>query len=265
MKILPGSPIRSARPGTGRGELRALLEHAARRALPVRPPRLGPNPLDRVPEQTEMVWHGYLPDVRPGSSTATASTARTSPTTGHRFNPDKLLLDPYAKAGRPAPSTGATSCSATRSAIRRPTCRSTRATTPPAPQWPRSSTRRSPGATTAAATPLAQHGDLRAARQGLHLRHPDVPEQLRGTYSGSAPTPVDRPPARPRRHRRRAAAGAPVRRRPPPGRAGAHQLLGLQHARLLRARRRATPPAAAASRSASSRRWSGRCTRPASR
>ena len=38
------------------------------------------------------------PASAPASATATASTARTHPRAGHRFNPHKLLLDPYAKA-----------------------------------------------------------------------------------------------------------------------------------------------------------------------
>ena len=67
--------------------------------------------------------------------------------------------------------------------------------------------------------------------------------------------PDDRAPARARRHRGRAAAGAPVRRRPASRRARPHELLGLQLARLLRARRALRRRAAAASRWTSSRRW----------
>ena len=50
-----------------------------------------------LPEKTDQVWHGYLPEIRPDKSTATAFTVRTNPD-GHRFNPRKVLLDPYAKA-----------------------------------------------------------------------------------------------------------------------------------------------------------------------
>ena len=42
-----------------------------------------------LPEQTTMVWHGYLPDSGRASSTGTASTARTIRHTGHRFNPQQ--------------------------------------------------------------------------------------------------------------------------------------------------------------------------------
>ena len=82
-----------------------------------------------------------------------------------------------------------------------------------APYVPRSvvvARRRSTGAATAAAAPVARHGHLRAARQGLHpAARPASPS------SCAARTPGwharrDRPPQRPRRHRGRAAAGAPV-------------------------------------------------------
>ena len=79
------------------------------------------------------------------------------------------------------------------------------------------------------------------------MRHPDVPAQLRGTYAGLAHGAGHRAPEASRRHGGRADAGA--RRSSTTGTCveqGLTQLLGLQHARLLRARHRATPPAAAA-------------------
>ena len=47
---------------------------------------------------TALCWHGYVPDVSPGSATAFACTGPGRPTQGHWCNPAKLLLDPYAKA-----------------------------------------------------------------------------------------------------------------------------------------------------------------------
>ncbi len=56
-----------------------------------------------LPEQTDMVWHGYLPDVHPGQLYGYRVHGPYEPRDGHRFNPYKLLLDPYAKVvGRPA-------------------------------------------------------------------------------------------------------------------------------------------------------------------
>jgi isoamylase len=54
----------------------------------------------RVPlaEPTAYTWHGYLPDVGPGQRYAYRVHGRWAPEKGHRFNPGKLLIDPYAKA-----------------------------------------------------------------------------------------------------------------------------------------------------------------------
>ena len=55
-----------------------------------------------LPEQTDMVWHGYLPDVQPGQLYGYRVHGPYAPHAGHRFNPNKLVLDPYAKVvGRP--------------------------------------------------------------------------------------------------------------------------------------------------------------------
>jgi glycogen operon protein len=51
----------------------------------------------RVTEQTDLVWHCYLPDVRPGQRYGYRIHGPYDPQHGHRFNPAKLLIDPYAK------------------------------------------------------------------------------------------------------------------------------------------------------------------------
>jgi isoamylase len=51
-----------------------------------------------LPEQTDMVWHGYVLDVRPGQLYGYRVHGPYEPTAGHRFNPNKVVLDPYAKA-----------------------------------------------------------------------------------------------------------------------------------------------------------------------
>jgi isoamylase len=52
----------------------------------------------RLPEFTHEVWHGYFPDLRPGQLYGLRAHGPYDPGAGHRFNPHKLLLDPYAKA-----------------------------------------------------------------------------------------------------------------------------------------------------------------------
>jgi glycogen operon protein len=51
-----------------------------------------------LPEQTAKVWHGYLPDIRPGQLYGYRVHGAYDPSAGHRFNPNKVVLDPYAKA-----------------------------------------------------------------------------------------------------------------------------------------------------------------------
>src|ERR671936_2819404 len=49
-------------------------------------------------ERTDLIWHAYLPDVRPGQLYGYRVDGPYAPSSGHRFNPNKLLLDPYACA-----------------------------------------------------------------------------------------------------------------------------------------------------------------------
>ena len=50
-----------------------------------------------LPEQTDQVWHVYLPDCRPGQVYGYRFHGPYEPAKGHRFNPNKVVLDPYAK------------------------------------------------------------------------------------------------------------------------------------------------------------------------
>ena len=51
-----------------------------------------------LPEFTDEIWHGYLPEVGPGQLYGYRVHGPYAPDEGHRFNPNKLLLDPYARA-----------------------------------------------------------------------------------------------------------------------------------------------------------------------
>jgi isoamylase len=59
----------------------------------------GETELERIdlPEYTDEVWHGYLPEARPGTVYGYRVHGPYEPDAGHRFNPNKLLIDPYAK------------------------------------------------------------------------------------------------------------------------------------------------------------------------
>ena len=51
-----------------------------------------------LPERNGLVWHGYVPRVRPGQRYGYRVYGPYDPGAGLRCNPNKLLLDPYAKA-----------------------------------------------------------------------------------------------------------------------------------------------------------------------
>ena len=51
-----------------------------------------------LPEQTDMVWHGFLPDVRPNQLYGYRVHGPYDPASGHRCNSNKIVMDPYAKA-----------------------------------------------------------------------------------------------------------------------------------------------------------------------
>lgn len=50
-----------------------------------------------LPEYTDEVWHGYVPDLQAGALYGYRVYGPYDPENGHRFNPNKLLLDPYAR------------------------------------------------------------------------------------------------------------------------------------------------------------------------
>jgi isoamylase len=58
------------------------------------------NELERfdLPETTDFVWHGYVPGLEPGTLYGLRVHGPYEPNQGHRCNPNKLLVDPYAKA-----------------------------------------------------------------------------------------------------------------------------------------------------------------------
>ncbi len=145
-----------------------------------------------LPEQTDQIWHGYLPGVLPGQLYGYRVHGSYDPARGHRFNPHKVVLDPYAKAigrtvqwddsmygyriGHPDldlsfdDRDNAASC-----------CLG--AVIDPAFTW---GDDRRPG------TPWHETILYELHVRGFTRRHPDVPPALRGTYAGLASEPVIR-------------------------------------------------------------------------
>jgi glycogen operon protein len=97
----PGAPYPLGATWDGHGVNFALFsEHAARVELCLFDSVEARAESRRVTlgEQTDMVWHAYLPDVRPGQLYGYRVSGPYEPERGHRFNPAKVLVDPYAKA-----------------------------------------------------------------------------------------------------------------------------------------------------------------------
>jgi len=99
MRVLEGSPHRLGAVWDGRGTNFALFSANAEKVELCLFDRRGRRELERIalPERSDDVWHGYLPDVVPGQPYGYRVHGAYDPANGHRFNPHKLLLDPYAK------------------------------------------------------------------------------------------------------------------------------------------------------------------------
>ncbi len=141
-------------------------------------------------EQTDMVWHVYLPEARPGWLYGYRVYGPYDPASGHRFNPAKLLTDPYAKAiarplrwhdslfGYPFGKI---------EEDRVPDPRDNAAYAPlskvidPAYSW---------GNDAAPRHPWHETIIYETHVKGLTARHPEVPEALRGSYAALATEPV---------------------------------------------------------------------------
>ncbi len=146
----------------------------------------------RMPEHTDQVWHVYLPGIRPGQLYGYRVHGPYEPQAGHRFNPAKLLLDPYAKAiagtiqwsdalfGYTVGHTDADlSCDERDSAGGLPKC----LVVDPAFNWGNDSYPR---------TPWHKTLIYELHVKGFTARHPEVPRQMRGTYAGlTCPEVID--------------------------------------------------------------------------
>ena len=97
--VWPGQPVPARRDVGRRGHELLALHRArrARRAVPVRRATASEERIE-LTERTAHNWHCYLPGVGPGQRYGYRVHGPYEPEEGHRFNPSKLLIDPYAKA-----------------------------------------------------------------------------------------------------------------------------------------------------------------------
>jgi isoamylase len=99
-RVWPGLPYPLGATWDGKGVNFALFSAHAEKVELCLFERSGQHEEGRVvlPEYTDEVWHCYLPDVRPDQLYGYRVYGPYDPAAGHRFNHNKLLLDPYAKA-----------------------------------------------------------------------------------------------------------------------------------------------------------------------
>ncbi|HEV3011530.1 MAG TPA: glycogen debranching protein GlgX [Burkholderiales bacterium] len=135
-------------------------KHAERVDLCLFDPR-GRREIERVPvrERSDFVWHCYLPEARPGLLYGYRVHGPHDPDRGHRFDHNKVLLDPYARM------------------IQRGRCQ----VIDPAFTW---------GDDRPPRTPWQDSVIYELHVKGFTQLHPEVPQQLRGTYAGLCSSPV---------------------------------------------------------------------------
>ncbi|HTV90446.1 MAG TPA: glycogen debranching protein GlgX [Stellaceae bacterium] len=100
IKVWPGQPYPLGATWDGKGVNFALFSAHAEKVELCLFDRSGQHEDARIglPEYTDEVWHCYLPEVRPEQLYGYRVYGPYDPAAGHRFNPNKLLLDPYARA-----------------------------------------------------------------------------------------------------------------------------------------------------------------------
>jgi glycogen operon protein len=193
MRVWPGEPYPLGATWTGVGVNFAVFSaHATKVELCLFDSADATKELARIAltEQTDQIWHAFLPDVRPNQLYGYRVHGPYEPAQGHRFNPNKVVMDPYAKS----------------------VARTIRwademfGYTVGAPDAdlsfdPRDNAAYAPIA--AVVDPAFTWGDDRPPRtpwhdtviyemhvRGFSIQHPDIPEALRGTYESLTTEPA---------------------------------------------------------------------------
>jgi glycogen operon protein len=193
IRVWPGQPYPLGATWDGRGVNFAIYsEHATQVELCLFDSSEAMRESARIalPENTDLVWHGYFPDLTPEQLYGYRVHGPYEPEKGHRFNANKVVLDPYAKSigrnlrwadelfgykvGDPAADL---SFDTRDSAAFAPLAR----VIDPSFTW---------GDDRAPRTPMHKTVIYEMHVRGFTKRHPAVPEKLRGSYSAIGSDPV---------------------------------------------------------------------------
>ncbi len=183
MHIWPGSPFPLGATFDGGGTNFAIFSEVAERIELCLLDDDGVEDRVVLPERNGLIWHGYVPRVRPGTRYGYRVHGPYDPKAGLRCNPSKLLLDPYAKAidgqyrwnealfsyrfGEPDSFNDTDSAPYTMTSV----------VTNPYFDWQDDRPLR---------VPYNETIIYEAHVRGMTMQHPDIPPDVRGTYSGLA-------------------------------------------------------------------------------
>jgi glycogen operon protein len=190
VRVWPGAPQPLGATWDGEGVNFALFSsHATAIELCLFDGPDGAAETARVPlvERDQGVWHAYLPDARPGQRYGYRVHGPWDPARGHRFNPQKLLVDPYARALSDAGRFGPSLFGYDPDDDRAPSRLDSAAAAPKsivvesAFTW---------GDDRPPRVPWTRTVLYECHVKGLTALHPDVPARLRGTYLGLATDPI---------------------------------------------------------------------------
>jgi isoamylase len=181
--IWPGSPFPLGATFDGGGTNFAIFSEVAERIELCLLDDDGVEERVVLPERNGLIWHGYVPRVRPGTRYGYRVHGPYDPRAGLRCNPSKLLLDPYAKAidgqyrwnealfsyrfGEPDSFNDTDSAPYTATSV----------VTNPYFDWQDDRPLR---------VPYNETIIYEAHVRGMTMQHPDIPPDVRGTYSGLA-------------------------------------------------------------------------------
>jgi glycogen operon protein len=144
-----------------------------------------------LPDYTDEIFHGYVPDLQPGQVYGYRVHGPYAPEEGHRFNPNKLLLDPYARGHTGEIQWNDTCYGYTIGSPEADLSFDERDSAPFVPKcvvvdpnfnWQ--------GEPRRAFVPWDRTLIYETHVKGFTKRHPDIPEALRGTYAGLGSQPV---------------------------------------------------------------------------